>query len=105
LVAVQVENDVQPDETDGAAALVLRNDEGLTHSSHGHGIAIVVGVHARAKAEWRALSVNQDFGWQRTTWTFELLAAQLVQDTGVRLSPSHVRNLLLANDVRRGGPR
>ena len=47
----------------------------------------------------------QDFGWQRTTWTLELLAAQLVQDTGVRLSPSHVRNLLLANDVRRGRPR
>ncbi len=50
-------------------------------------------------------SSPQDFGWQRTAWTLELLAAQLVQDTGVRLSPSHVRNLLLANDVRRGRPR
>src|SRR5574337_1024154 len=47
----------------------------------------------------------QDFGWQRTGWTLELLAAQLVEDTGVLLSPSHVRNLLLANDVRRGRPR
>jgi len=47
----------------------------------------------------------EEFGWQRTTWTLELLAAQLVQDTGVRLSPSHIRNLLLANDVRRGRPR
>ena len=47
----------------------------------------------------------QDFGWQRTTWTLELLAAQLVQDTGMRLSPCHIRNLLRANDVRRGRPR
>jgi transposase len=47
----------------------------------------------------------QDHGWQRTTWTLELLAAQLVGDTGVRLSPSHVRNVLLANQVRRGRPR
>ena len=47
----------------------------------------------------------QDYGWQRSTWTLELLAAQLVGDTGVRLSSSHVRNLLRANDVRRGRPR
>jgi transposase len=50
-------------------------------------------------------SSPQDFGWQRTTWTLELLAAQLVQETGVRLSSSHVRNVLCANDVRRGRPR
>lgn len=30
--------------------------------------------------------------------------ALLVQDTGVKVSRSHVRNLLLANDVRRGRP-
>ena len=47
----------------------------------------------------------QAFGWQRTNWTLELLAVQLVQDTGVKLSPSHVRNVLLANQVRRGRPR
>lgn len=47
----------------------------------------------------------QDFGWQRTTWTLELLAVQLTLDAGVRLSPSHVRNVLLANQVRRGRPR
>jgi len=47
----------------------------------------------------------QALGWQRTTWTLELLAVQLTQDTGVRLSPSHVRNVLLANQVRRGRPR
>jgi transposase len=46
-----------------------------------------------------------DFGWQRTTWTLELLSVQLAQDVGVRLSPSHVRNVLLANQVRRGRPR
>ncbi|GEJ56616.1 IS630 family transposase [Anaeromyxobacter diazotrophicus] len=47
----------------------------------------------------------QGFGWQRTTWTLELLAVQLTLDTGVRLSRSHVRNVLLANQVRRGRPR
>ena len=47
----------------------------------------------------------QDFGWQRTTWTLELLAVQLTLDAGVRLSPSHIRNVLLANQVRRGRPR
>jgi transposase len=47
----------------------------------------------------------QDFGWQRTTWTLELLAVQLTLDVGVRLSCSHVRNVLLANQVRRGRPR
>jgi len=46
-----------------------------------------------------------DLGWQRTTWTLELLAVQLAQDTGVKISPSHVRNVLLANQVRRGRPR
>jgi transposase len=47
----------------------------------------------------------QDFGWQRSTWTLELLAVQLTYDTGVRLSASHIRNVLLANQVRRGRPR
>jgi putative transposase len=47
----------------------------------------------------------QDFGWQRTTWTLELLSVQLTLDAGVRLSASHVRNVLLANQVRRGRPR
>jgi transposase len=46
----------------------------------------------------------QEFRWQWTTWTLELLAVQLLHDTGVRLSPNHVRNLLLANQVRRGRP-
>jgi transposase len=47
----------------------------------------------------------RDHGWQRSTWTLELLAAQLVVDTHVKLSPSHVRNVLLANQVRRGRAR
>jgi len=47
----------------------------------------------------------QSFGWQRTTWTLELLAVQLAHDADVRLSPSHIRNVLLANQVRRGRPR
>jgi transposase len=47
----------------------------------------------------------RDHGWQRSTWTLELLAAQLVVDTHVKLSPSHVRNVLLANQIRRGRAR
>lgn len=43
--------------------------------------------------------------WQRTTWTLELLGVQLTLDAGVRLSASHVRNVLLANQVRRRRPR
>jgi transposase len=50
-------------------------------------------------------SSPQDLGWQRTTWTLELLAVQLAQETRVKLSPSHVRNVLLANQVGRGRPR
>jgi hypothetical protein len=33
------------------------------------------------------------------------LAAQLVANTGVKLSPGHVRNVLVANQVRRGRAR
>jgi transposase len=45
------------------------------------------------------------YGWQRATWTLELLALQLEADTRVRLSRSHVRNLLRAEGCRRGRPR
>lgn len=47
----------------------------------------------------------QDLGWQRSTWTLELLAAQLTQDTGVQLSPSHLWRLLKEQGCRRGRPR
>ncbi len=47
----------------------------------------------------------QHLGWKGTNWTLELLAVQLAEDIGVRLSPSHVRNVLLANQVRRRRPR
>src|SRR5512143_806829 len=61
-----------------------------------------------AEVEQRLVSYIDDspqsFGWQRTTWTLELLAMQLAHDVGVRLSPSHIRNVLLANQVRRGRP-
>lgn len=47
----------------------------------------------------------QDLGWQRSTWTLELLAVQLAQDAGVQLDPSHVWRLLKERGCRRGRPR
>jgi transposase len=47
----------------------------------------------------------QDYGWQRTTWTLELLALQLLEDTGVRLSESHLGCVLRQEKCRRGRPR
>lgn len=44
-------------------------------------------------------------GWQRSTWTLELLARQLYEDTGVQLSPSHLRTVLRQEKCRRGRPR
>ncbi len=50
-------------------------------------------------------AVPKDYGWQRSTWTLELLALQLEHDTSVRLSPSYVRALLRWYGCRRGRPR
>ena len=47
----------------------------------------------------------KDYGWQRATWTLELLARQLVEDTGVQLSPSHISRVLKQIGCRRGRPR
>ncbi len=47
----------------------------------------------------------RELGWQRASWTLELFALQLERDTGVRLSPSHLRTLLRAQGCRRGKPR
>src|SRR5262245_7603027 len=47
----------------------------------------------------------RDFGWQRASWTFELFALQLGRDTGVDLSPSHIRTLWRTQGCRRGKPR
>jgi putative transposase len=44
-------------------------------------------------------------GWQRSTWTLELLAMEILQQTGIHLSSSHIRNLLLDLKCRRGRPR
>ena len=44
-------------------------------------------------------------GWQRSTWTLELLARQLQEDTGVQLSASHLRAVLRQEKCRRGKPR
>lgn len=47
----------------------------------------------------------KELGWQRSTWTLELLALQLQEDTGVLLSPSHLRVVLRQEKCRRGRPR
>ena len=47
----------------------------------------------------------RSLGWQRSTWTLELMALQVAEKMGVRLSASHVRNLLLWLGCRRGRPR
>ena len=50
-------------------------------------------------------SVPRDHGWQRATWTLELLALQLLEDTGVELSQSHLGCVLRQEKCRRGRPR
>lgn len=47
----------------------------------------------------------QGSGWQRTTWTTELLARQLEEDTGLRLHRTHVGRLLHGMGMRCGRPR
>ena len=45
------------------------------------------------------------FGWQRPTWTRELLALQLQTDTGVTLCNSYIGTILRQEKCRRGRPR
>jgi putative transposase len=47
----------------------------------------------------------RSLGWQRSTWTLELMALQVEERMAVRLSASHIRNLLLWLGCRRGRPR
>ena len=47
----------------------------------------------------------RSLGWQRSTWTLELMAIQLGEKLKVRLSASQIRNLLLWLGCRRGRPR
>lgn len=49
--------------------------------------------------------VPQDYSWERSNWTLELLARQLADDTGVELSDSHVLRVLRRLGCRRGRPR
>lgn len=49
--------------------------------------------------------VPQDYGWQRSTWTLELLALQLKQDVNVIVSCSTIHRTLRALRCRRGRPR
>jgi putative transposase len=47
----------------------------------------------------------RDFGWQRSTWSLELMAKQIDRELAVQLSPSHIRALLLDMGCRRGRAR
>lgn len=47
----------------------------------------------------------QYYGWERPTWTRELLALQLRADAGVELSHSYVSCILRQEKCRRGRPR
>lgn len=47
----------------------------------------------------------RELGWHRGTWTLELMARQLEQDTGVELSASYLRRVLRCAGIRRGRPR
>ena len=47
----------------------------------------------------------RSLGWQRSTWTLELMALQVEEKRKVKLSASHVRNLLLWLGCQRGRPR
>ena len=47
----------------------------------------------------------RDYGWQRAAWTLELFALQLLEDTGVHLSESHLGCVLRQEKCRRGRPR
>jgi len=49
--------------------------------------------------------VPKDYGWQRCTWTLELLARQLLNDTAVSLSVCHLWRVLKQAGCRRGRPR
>jgi len=47
----------------------------------------------------------RDHGWQRTTWTRELLALQLREETGIKVHPTHVGRLLHTLGIRWKRPR
>lgn len=47
----------------------------------------------------------QDYGWQRSTWTCELLAQQLDDELGIRVHATHVGRLLHGLGMRWGRPR
>lgn len=47
----------------------------------------------------------RELGWHRSTWTLELMARQLQQETGVALSTGYLGRVLRALGIRRGRPR
>jgi transposase len=57
------------------------------------------------RLEWLLYRSPQNLGWQRSTWTCELLAIQLERDTHIKLHRTHVRRLLCGMGVRWGRPR
>ena len=80
------------------------------------GEASVIDQRTRRKTEKMTLEIEarplsyldgvpQDYGWQRSTWTFELLALQLERDFEVAISCNTVHRALRDQRCRRGWPR
>lgn len=57
------------------------------------------------RLEWLVYVSPRTCGWQRSTWTCELLARQLAKDTGISLHRTHVWRLLCNSGMRWGRPR
>lgn len=82
----------------------LDGEEGLR--SVRHEVAPVKLTEAyMERLEELILASPRDFGWERSTWTCELLARQLLQDTGIRFHRTHVWRLVRTSGARWGRPR
>jgi transposase len=64
-----------------------------------------VGVETEQTLARLVASTPLDYGWQRPTWTQELLLRQLAAETGVTLGRTTLRRLLRRLRARRGRPR
>ena len=64
-------------------------------------------VTTRMEEHWMVYldAVPQDYGWQRSSWSLELLSLQLAHDCGVKLSCSTIYRVLVSQGCRRGRPR
>lgn len=64
--------------------------------------AIKVTEHYLEQLEMLIYQSPQEHGWQRSTWTRELLAQQLEYETGIQCHESHIGRLLRMLNIRWG---